>query len=78
MDEEFWRIKMEELDIESDVIDEFFNQIKDNQELTINKPFIDLSKEKIIELQNEFNKTSKTDFRKRAQIMARIISAKIE
>ena len=78
MDEEFWRIKMEELDIESDVIDEFFNQIKDNQELTINKPFIDLSKEKIIELQNEFNKTSKTDFRKRAQIMARIISTGIE
>ncbi len=78
MDEEFWKIKMEELDIESDVIDEFFNQIKDNQELTINKPFIDLSKEKIIELQNEFNKTPKTDFRKRAQIMARIISAKIE
>ncbi len=70
------KIKLLEYEsINSDVVDEVMNELIDNRKLTLNKPFIDLSKDKIIELQNEFSKTLKTDFRKRAQIMARIISA---
>lgn len=64
--------------INSEVIDELMNEFIDNQALTLNKPFIDLSKDKIVELQNEFYKTPKEDVKRRAQIMAKIISAKIE
>lgn len=78
MDNEFWKIKMEELGIKEEVINELMNEIWNNKGLTLSKPFIDLSKDNVVELQNEFNKTPKEDIKKRAQIMARIISAKID
>jgi hypothetical protein len=73
MENENFELKLEELGIEQEMIDEIMNKMINNKKMSVTPLFIS-SKSKAFELKNTLNKIPKKDWRERAKIAAQIIS----
>lgn len=68
------KLKLEELGVEQELIDNIMNEMIDNKKMSITPPISSSTKDKAFELKNTLNKIPKKDWRERAKIAAQIIS----